>query len=130
MRKLLALVIQCAVIVSPLAAWVALLDACTPQSRHDVKTVVDVTAPAACALLTIIAPDGSPAGLVCSDVHGILDRLLASTPARTVALASGSARACTPRPLPMPGRDVREFVCAERLADVDVRRALEIGRAR
>lgn len=104
--------------------------ACTPQDRATVKTIVDVSAPAACALLTLVAPDGSPAGLVCSDVHGILDRLLATTPARTVATVSDRARACTPRPLPMPGRDMREFVCSEAIADVDLRRALEIGRAR
>lgn len=107
-----------------------IVGACNAHDRATVKAVVDVAAPLGCALLTLIAPDGSPAGLVCSDVHGILDRLLASTPARTVSTVAGSARACTPRPLPMAGRDVREYVCAEALADVDLRRALEIGRAK
>lgn len=124
----LALLSACA--LSTLGGPLAFVTACNAQDRATVKTIVDVSAPAACALLTLIAPDGSPAGLVCSDVHGILDRLLASTPARTVATVAGSARACTPRPLPMAGRDVREYVCAEALADADLRRALEIGRAK
>lgn len=123
-----AILYACA--LSTLGGPLAFVVACNAQDRATVKNVVDVTAPAACALLTLVAPDGSPAGLVCSDVHGILDRLLASTPARTVSTVAGSARACTPRPLPMPGRPAGEFVCAEALADVDVRRALEIGRAR
>ncbi len=123
-----ALLYACA--LSTLGGPLAFVTACTPQDRATVKTIVDVSAPLGCALLTLIAPDGSPAGLVCSDVHGLLDRLLVSTPARTVATVAGSARACTPRPLPMPGRPREEFVCAEAIAEADLRRALEIGRAK
>lgn len=120
-----------ALIVTGASLYVGTIaSACTPADRATVRAVVDATAPLGCALAALVAPDGSPAGLVCSDVHGILDRLLATTPAATVATVRGAARACTPRPLPMPGRDPREYVCAEAIADVDLRRALEVGRAK
>lgn len=117
-------------------AYVAALIACTPQDRATARTVISVAAPVGCALKTLVAPNGAFGGSVCEDVFAALSRMLATAPAttsstnpvRTVADVSAPAT-CTRMPLPAPNRDPGEFYCAEVFTAVQVRNALEVGRA-
>ena len=118
------------------------LPACTPAARQEAAAVVSTLAPALCGTLAaVLGPDGSMAGLVCADVSKALGAGLllasASAPRPTALPVVTRAAACTPVHLTSadPGRDPREFVCAEawgspqaaRLAILD---ALATGHAR
>lgn len=104
--------------------------ACTPAERATVGRAISVLGPVACQLLSLAAPDGSPAGVVCADAAQLLGPLLQLTAATspTLTRTAATTRPCTPRRLAeVPGlkraAEDGEYVCAEALDDAAIRRA-------
>lgn len=98
----------------------AALPSCTPAARREAAAVVSTVAPALCSTLVSVAgADGQLVGLVCADVaKGLAAGLMlaqAGGPASSVATVAARDRTCTPVLLTSadPGRDPREYVCAE-----------------
>ena len=117
-----------------LAAALALVAACTPAERREAAAIEAAVAPTLCALVPLVAPSGSPAGLVCSDVAKAIGAALtlASADAPTLTRAANSPATCTPLYLHDldPSRAPAEYVCAEAVPRAVALRALGVGHAR
>ena len=112
--------------------------ACTPADRQHIAAVVTAAEPAVCALVSLLAADGTFAGSVCSDVAGAFSAGLKfariDTAEPTVTRASSTATGATCTPLRLvdldPHRSPLEYVCAEVYSTQQARNALGIGHAR